>query len=303
MLIGLGRAPDADEDQGAAEALDQRQRLAEDQPAEKRRGDSLEENHQRGEHRRQPAERHRQQTLSARLADERHGGQRRDPLPGLGDDPGVEQDGDDQKDRRRDDPRLEGHPGRARVPGPPDRQEIEAEEERRADAEEIAPDARRIDLEALADQRRAAEKAEHRPTMVPRETRCFSTIQTIRITKSGAVVAKKVALATVVLRIERCQKKRSPAKARPARHRRAGKGAPGRRRARASPRSPSTHRPPEGRARRARRRWRRVPQVGGGKAHEDRRDAHRDGAEAQGGKAGPGSIPLGPWLAWRTCRS
>jgi hypothetical protein len=56
-----------------------------------------------------------------------------------------------------------------------------------------------------------------RPRTVPRDTRCFRTSQTIRTTNSGAVVARKVALATVVPRIERCQKNRSPAKARPAR--------------------------------------------------------------------------------------
>ena len=107
------------------------------------------------------------------------------------------------------------------------------------------------------------------------------TSQVISTTKSGAVVAKKVAFATVVLRMERCQKKRSPEKASPARRiglvKDFGRGPA--RRLRFLEAHPDVEHgqrkgdAPEG----ARVR----PDIGGGEAHEDRRNAHCGRAEAQ----------------------
>ena len=50
-----------------------------------------------------------------------------------------------------------------------------------------------------------------------RLTRCLKRSQPKMTTQSGAIVAKKVALAIVVRMMERCQKNRSPVKAMPAR--------------------------------------------------------------------------------------
>src|SRR5918997_3040822 len=63
-----------------------------------------------------------------------------------------------------------------------------------------------------------APPARHRasPATVAPAIRLPCTSHARRITKMGAEQAKKVALATVVLRIDRCQKNKSPAKARPA---------------------------------------------------------------------------------------
>ena len=53
------------------------------------------------------------------------------------------------------------------------------------------------------------------PATVPPAMRCFSTSHVKSTTQIGAVVAKKVALAIVVARIERCQSSKSPAKSSP----------------------------------------------------------------------------------------
>ncbi len=137
--------------------------------------------------------------------------------------------------------------------------------------------------------------------MVPLETRCFSTSQTIRMTKSGAVVAKKVALATVVLRIARCQKNRSPEKARPASTVAPRIGAP--RRARGRTLLLDHHPGIDNRQgeRDAPERAGEGSHIGGGEAHEDGRDAHGDGADAQGQEGrSEGSIPVDRSSAWRT---
>ena len=117
-------------------------------------------------------------------------------------------------------------PAPCAVPGAFDGEEIEPEEERRGDALEVAAKMARVERQARADQRRAAEEAERSPATVAPATRRRNTSQVTSTTKTGAVVARNVAFATVVSRMARCQKKRSPAKARPARSARTSEGFP-----------------------------------------------------------------------------
>jgi hypothetical protein len=90
------RHPDAAEDHRAADRLQQRHRLALQHPGKARRGDGFEEDHQRREHGRQPAERHRQQALSAGMADQRQRQQHAPALAGFRQDIALD-------DERRDD--------------------------------------------------------------------------------------------------------------------------------------------------------------------------------------------------------
>ena len=130
---------DAEEDREAAEPLNGAHRLCEDQPAETRRRDRLEKDDQRGESRRQPAERDRQEPLAARVADPGHGEERCEAAQRMGQQRALGDKRDDEQDRRRHDRRLEGEPRRG---GRPARrlngEEVEAEEHAGRDAVEIA---------------------------------------------------------------------------------------------------------------------------------------------------------------------
>jgi hypothetical protein len=100
-----------------------------------------------------------------------------------------------------------------------DGDEVDPEEQGRRDAVEV-PSMRSgasWRLWPMSD----APPARHRasPATVAPAMRLPCTSHAKRMTKIGAEQAKKVALATVVLRIDRCQKNKSPAKARPGEHR------------------------------------------------------------------------------------
>ncbi len=155
------RDENAGEDGDASKRLDERDRLAESRPGEARRGDRLQEDDERRESRRQPAERDSKQPLPSRMADPGHDDERREPCSGARQDCRLGHESDDEENGRCDQRRFESDPrGRRRLPRRLHGKEVEAVEDPSRDAEEVADRSGRLELEALRQQRRAAEQAQ-----------------------------------------------------------------------------------------------------------------------------------------------
>ncbi len=187
------------------------------QPKERGR-DRLEEDHQRGECRRQRAERDRHQPLAADLADQRERDQRADAGQRLRQDARLEHERDDEqaggRDRGRDEHQLGGA-----VPRAPrtHRQHVGSRRTTPSQYRRDRPSgaaARSRSFRRSARSRRAMQSAS--PISVRAPTASTRTSHAPSATQIGAVVARKVAFATVVPRIARCQKNRSPVKNSPA---------------------------------------------------------------------------------------
>ena len=99
-----------------------------------------------------------------RVADPGHGEERREAASWMRQHRPLGDEGDDEQDRRGDQRRLEGEPrGGGRLARRLHGEEIEAEEDAGRDAEDVAERAGGLQLEALRQQRRAADQAEAEP--------------------------------------------------------------------------------------------------------------------------------------------
>ena len=154
------RDENAGEDGHASKRLDERDRLAESRPGEARRGDDLQEDDERRESRRQPAERDGKQPLPSRMADPGHDDERRVPCSEARQDCRLGHESDDEENGRCDQRRFGSSRGRRRIPRRLHGKEVEAVEDPSRDAEEVADRSGRLELEALRQQRRAAEQAQ-----------------------------------------------------------------------------------------------------------------------------------------------